>query len=236
MVKYVRDTRHGFGERPHYEPGELDRTFERLAVKFLSDKYGKPAFPFQTEDLKTFIEEHVDSLDQYADLSRYGAGVEGVTEFEPGRKPKVLISNALEAVENRLRSTLAHEFGHVHLHAYLFEMRARQSPELASDRKPGAIYCKPDTIVTASKVDWLEWQASYASSALLVPATFLRATIAPIREKHRLYGPTPEDSAPARDMIDAVTRTFQVSRDAARVRLSVLGYLGRATAMRSLFD
>ena len=36
MVRYVRDTQHGFGERPHYEPRELDREFEHLAVGFLN--------------------------------------------------------------------------------------------------------------------------------------------------------------------------------------------------------
>ena len=77
MVRYVRDTQHGFGERPHYEPRELDREFEHLAVGFLKGKYGEPQFPFETEDLKTFIEENVHSLDQYADLTRFGTGVEG---------------------------------------------------------------------------------------------------------------------------------------------------------------
>ncbi len=82
-MRYVRDTLHGFGERPHYEPHELDREFERLAANFLKAKHGEVRFPFETEDLKTFIEEHVESLDQFADLSRFGVRVEGVTEFRP---------------------------------------------------------------------------------------------------------------------------------------------------------
>lgn len=236
MVKQVRDNRHGFGERPHYEQHELDAMFERLAVKFLTDKYGAAEFPFQTEDLKTFIEEHVESLDQYADLSIYGPGVEGVTEFRRGQKPNVAIAEALQRVENRQRTTLAHEFGHVHLHAYLFEMRSNQLPGLQANRKPGAIYCMRDTMVSASKVDWLEWQASYASSALLIPATYLRKRIAPIREKHKLYGPTPEDGGAGREMIEEISKAFQVSKEAARVRLSVLNYLGRTSGTRSLFD
>lgn len=236
MVKYIPDPKHGFGERPHYEAKELDAIFERLAVKFLTDKYGKVEFPFQTEDLKTFIEEHVESLDQYADLSIYGAGVEGVTEFQPGRKPKVAIAEVLQKIENRQRTTLAHEFGHVHLHSYLFEMRGRQTSALPPNRKPGAIYCKRDTMVVASKVDWLEWQASYASSALLMPVTHLRKQIAPIHEEHKLFGPTPADSAAGLAMIEQTSKRFQVSKDAARVRLSVLNYLGRVSGTPSLFD
>jgi hypothetical protein len=36
-------------------------------------------------------------------------------------------------------------------------------------------------------------------------------------------------------MIELLVKGFQVSRDAARVRLSVLGLLGAATAAKSLF-
>jgi hypothetical protein len=126
MVRYVLDRKHGFGERPHYEAHELDIMFEQLAVAFLRKKYGKAEFPFSTEDLKIFIESHVEDLDQYADLTKYGAGVEGLTEFVASGKPKVAISEHLQRNENRQRTTLAHEFGHVHLHAYLFEMKSRQ--------------------------------------------------------------------------------------------------------------
>ena len=96
MVKYVADRKHGFGERPHYEARELDTMFEQLAVAFLRTKYGKVEFPFKTEDLKTFVEGHVADFDQYADLSIYGSGVEGLTEFVPGGKAKVAISNHLQ--------------------------------------------------------------------------------------------------------------------------------------------
>jgi hypothetical protein len=40
-VRYVRDTLHGFRERPHYEPVELDGMFEKIVVDFLKKKYGK---------------------------------------------------------------------------------------------------------------------------------------------------------------------------------------------------
>jgi hypothetical protein len=56
---------------------ELDVMFERLAVKLLKEKYGEPRFPFDTEDLKTFIEQHVEDLDQYADLTNTGQASKG---------------------------------------------------------------------------------------------------------------------------------------------------------------
>lgn len=235
MVKYVPDRKHGFGERPHYEPRELDAIFERLAVKFLSEKYGRAEFPFETEDLKIFIEEHVESLDQYADLTAYGPSVEGLTEFQQGGLPKVSIAEALHKVENRLRTTLAHEFGHVHLHAYLYEMRGRQVGGLLGGHKANAIYCKRELIVSAPQVDWLEWQAGYACSALLVPASYARNLIRPIHEKHKIFGAVADVSSAGQELIGAIAGGFKVSREAARVRLSVLGYLGQPSGTGSLF-
>ena len=236
MVKYVPDRMHGFGERPHYEARELDALFERLAVSFLKKKHGEPRFPFQTEDLKTFIEADVEDLDQYADLSIYGPGVEGLTEFKPGAKPKVAVASHLQSNENRLRTTLAHEYGHVHLHGYLFEMKDRQVDALAPNRKANAIYCKRDTMVSAARVDWLEWQASYASSALLMPASFVRKTIAPLHERLGIFGAVTADSAHGRALIDAIAAAFSVSKDAARVRLSVMNLLGTPSGTATLFS
>lgn len=88
-MKYVRDTLHGFRERPHYEPAELDSMFEKIVVDFLRQKHGKAEFPITTEDITVLIERDVSDLDQYADLTSYGSNVEGVTEFVRSGTPKV---------------------------------------------------------------------------------------------------------------------------------------------------
>ena len=54
-----------------------------------------------TDDLTVLIEMHHAELDSYADLSAYGADVEGVTEFFPNRGPKVSISERLEETYGR---------------------------------------------------------------------------------------------------------------------------------------
>ena len=121
-MKYIRDRTGRFPQRPHYDPEELDYECEAIITKFLREKYGHIKFPISTEDLTVFIEQHAGSLDVYADLSSYGAGVEGVTEFHIGKKPNVKISQTLSEDshrENRLRTTLTHEFGHVHFHTCL---------------------------------------------------------------------------------------------------------------------
>lgn len=237
MVREVADNRHGFGRRPHYEKRELDRMFEQLATSFLNAKHGEVKFPFDTEDLKTFIEGHVKSLDQYADLSRFGPLVEGVTVFRPGKgKPEVAVASFLQNNENRLRMTLAHEYGHVHLHAYLFDMKDRQKTTLPANHDPNGIYCKRDSIESAAAADWLEWQASYAASALLAPASFVRATVRPIIEQAGVFGPVDPASTHGTAMIAAVAGQFAISQIAARVRLSVLDILGKPNSTPSLFS
>lgn len=236
-MRYVPDRTRRFAERPHYEPQEIDVMFERIVAQFLKRRHGKVEFPIATDDLTVLIEEDTESLDPYADLSVYGEGVEGVTEFFPERQPIVRISKDLaeaESRENRYRTTLTHEYGHVRLHAYLFAAAA--SPGLFGDiRKPDVIRCKRDTIVTASQTDWMEWQAGYACGAVLMPSTHVRQAADNYRRKAGLYGPVPAHGQHGRAMIESVMARFQVSRDAARVRLSVLGILGAAAAHPTLF-
>ncbi|MCK1431412.1 ImmA/IrrE family metallo-endopeptidase [Bradyrhizobium sp. 87] len=225
---------HGFRERPHYEPAELDSMFEKLVGDHLRSKHGKVEFPISTDDITTLIERDVTDLDQYADLTMYGTGVEGVTEFARAGKPRVSISNDVHRFENRLRTTLTHEYGHVILHSYLFALEQRQ---LAVDgnRKPNAIYCKRDTMISASKTDWMEWQAGYVSGAALMPKTYLQKLVAEIQHARNIYGPCEPGSANGEALISAVVSGFAVSREAATVRLKILGYLGREQAIGNLF-
>lgn len=208
--------------------------FEKLVADFLRKKYGKIEFPLQTEDIKNLIEEDVDDLDQYADLTIYGDAVEGLTEFRKVGKPRVKISEAAHRHENRLRTTLTHEYGHVHLHGYLFGLRDYQL-DLAPNSQPNTIYCKRETMVTAGKTDWMEWQAGYACGAVLMPRSAVRTCVAELQHRRGIFGAVEPNSADGVVLIESVMKVFTVSRDAARVRLSVLGHLGQPTSIGSLF-
>jgi hypothetical protein len=228
-MRYVRDQTGRFPEHPHYEPKEFDTMFERIVVDFLKSRHGSVKFPFTTDDLTVLIEKETEDLDSYADLSGYGAA-----EFLPGRKPSVKIAKELaesDRRENRYRTTLSHEYGHVRLHGHLFGLGA--GPDLFDAKaKPGVIACKRDTMLTASRTDWLEWQAGYACGAV---STYARTAVSDYREQAGLYGQVQAFSDHGQAMIELLVNGFQVSRDAARVRLSVLGLLGAAPAAKSLF-
>jgi hypothetical protein len=211
--------------------------FERITIEFLKTRRSEPFFPITTDELTVLIEQDCEDLDSYVDLSHYPGNVEGVTEFWPGRKPRVKISQTLsesDIRENRLRTTLTHEFGHVKLHGYLFAM-GTSGDLFGTPRKPDVISCKRDTMISAPKNDWMEWQAGYACGAVLMPASHVRHHADEYRRTHNLYGAVSVATAHGQALIDAVVAAFQVSRDAARVRLSVLGILGAAAISGSLF-
>lgn len=238
-MKYVPDRQHGLAQRPHYEPAELDMMFEQIIVKFLKRKYGTVRFPVATEDLKTLIERDVSDLEQYADLSQFGDGVEGVTLFYPGCKPKVYVKAELtddDRRENRLRTTLTHEYGHVCLHAPLFAIEQPNLGLFESGAKQRGIYCKRDTMIQVRQADWMEWQAGYACGSVLMPVTYVRRTAAQIHERLGIFGAASAETPAGISLISSVVDGYQVSRDAARVRLSVLGLLGQAPTARSLFS
>lgn len=220
-MKEVPDNTGRFGMRPHYESKELDRLFERRLAEFFRDTHGKIPTPITTDDLTRLIEQDTSDFDPGADLSRYGEGVEGVTEFPKQGKPRVRIASELaydEVRENRYRTTLTHEYGHVHLHTYLFQMQ-----DAASNREQ---VCKRDTITGARNTDWIEWQAGYACSAILMPASLLKQKAKTFAADRGLEIGPPIRGLPVFDLINLVKTDFQVSEAAARVRLSVMGFLG----------
>lgn len=239
MVTYVRDLTGRFQQRPHYKPEELDRECESIITGFLKSLHGQIRFPVETEDLKTLIERDASDLDIYADLSVYGSDVEGVTEFYAGRKPTVKISALLtedERRENRLRTTLTHEYGHVRFHGYLFQVEPPPPDLLRQQANRDKIICKRDSMIDAAQTDWMEWQAGYICGALLMPKGALHEICGAFAERHGLFGAISLQTAHGAALIASVASTFKVSGDAARVRLLKLGFVTEAAANHSLFD
>jgi len=237
-VKYVRDTTGRFQQRPHYEPDELDVECERIIKPFLKDLYGEIKYPVQTEDLKKLIERDADDLDVYADLTGYGLEVEGVTEFRPGKKPSVSISAELtedDRRENRLRTTLTHEYGHVRFHAYLWEIEPPSADLLRQQPNRDKIICKRDTMIDAVQTDWMEWQAGYICGALLMPKSAVIGLCREHIEANGIYGPVSLQSPAGSQIIQTIVKAFQVSQDAARVRLLKLGLATAAAETKNLF-
>jgi Zn-dependent peptidase ImmA (M78 family) len=93
-----------------------------------------------------------------------------------------------------------------------------------------SIKCKRDNIFGASEVDWMEWQAGYVCGAVLMPHTRIKAIAKEHFESTRQRGPLGDKTQAAADLIGRVVKAFQVSADAARVRmlkLTILSEVGR---------
>jgi hypothetical protein len=241
-MKWVSDTTGRFDWRPYYEPAELDDECEHIVAGFLREKNGVVRFPISTDDLTVMLEQETSDLDLFADLSRDGDDVEGVTDFFPHKKPAVRIARELSldnTKSQRLRTTLAHEYGHVRFHSFLWNLSATEHPcqlmakKLArqyrryqlirrtfGNARIGACFsCKRDDICDAPFSDWMEWQAGYAGGAFLMPVSLVREFLSRTEGQNSIAGNA------ASELIAGLAAEFDVSPDAARVRLLKLGFL-----------
>ncbi len=195
----------------------------------MEKRYGRLVFPIPTDALTKLIERDAGDLDLYADLSGEGPGVEGLTEFFPGELPQVRIASALSEQEwraHRLRTTLAHEYGHVRFHGHLWQEKL-SSPSMSAELANKAVpRCNRNTVLGTSASDWMEWQAGRASGSLLMPTTYLKRLVSRYFDRRGIYANhVRSGSPPATELEKSVCSTFFVSKEAARVRLSKLGYV-----------
>jgi hypothetical protein len=219
-MKLVRDTTGRFRERPHYELDELEEECERTAFTFLEEQYGQVLIPIPTNALVVLIEQYAEDLDLFADLSGEGAGVQGVTEFFTSGKPQVRIARELSKQfwrAHRLRTTLAHEYGHVLPHARLWAQNGVAS---------GPHRCLRQTLLPRSTTtDWMEWQAGYVSGALLMPRSRVKLLVEAFVKDANAKLPLDLESEDTSELKQRMSVAFDVSSEAAGVRLLKLGHL-----------
>ena len=218
-MKLIPDHTGRFPERPHYEIEELEDECERIITSFLERRYGQIVIPVPTDALKVLIEGEAAKLLR-ADLSHEGEEVHGITEFFPGCKPWVSIARELSAQPwraHRERTTLAHEYGHVHWHTPLYDRYCR----------PGERHkcARGQLLPRLGQRDWMEWQAGYISGALLMPRSRLKLQVEAFRREHAVRLPLTAGSVDGQILIGRVGELFDVSREAAEVRLLQLGHL-----------
>lgn len=239
-MRYVRDTAGRFGQRPHYEMSELDEECEYIITSFMQEQHGRLILPIPTDDLTKLIERDTDDLDMYSDLSDEGSDVEGITYFRPGQKPTVRIASSLSEnrrLENRLRTTLSHEYGHVKYHDPLWQRVKKPTLDLFTEANSISVQkCQRAKIVHAAVSDWMEWQAGHICGAILMPVGPLRRLFQMYLEQYNLYAPLSLSTPAARELIVQVTSQFAVSQDAARVRLTKMGYMTEQEVGPTLFN
>lgn len=231
-MRWVVDKTGRFAQRPHYDSAELDGECEQLITSFLREKHGDVRFPIDTNDLIILLERAAQDVDTFADLSGEGPDVEGVTYFNPNGKPDVKISARLSNdpwAAHRFRTTATHELGHVTFHNFLWPIEPRPAlfyPDEQVHQDPSP-RCKRDNIQPVLATDWMEWQAGYACGSFLMPISHLKRVVADARKSAGLLNSPQANSDGAQHVISAVKVAFDVSTDAARVRLYQLHLLNQ---------
>jgi hypothetical protein len=216
----IRDRTGRFPRRPHWEIRELEQMCEETITSFLRQHFGFERIPVPTEAVTMLIERDAADLDLATNLSDDIHEVFGFTQFERGRKPLVTIARELweqRHRNNRLRTTLTHEYGHVMLHTWLYD-------KYGAARSSQRCYWQ-SLLPTGQVVDWFEWQAGYASGALLMPESFARRSAEAYFQNRSERPPVAKGSPEASVLCQRISLAFDVSVEAATVRLSQLGYL-----------
>ena len=220
-MRWIADNTGRFTTRPFYSNEDMESECEGVVSDFLIEARGAVTYPLTTDDLTLIVERYAD-LNLYADLRSEGDDVQGLTSFKSGKRPSVMIDERLSADErraNRLRTTLAHEFGHVRLHNIMFQDEARGVPLFGAART-GEQKCRREGIVSPSRVDWLEFQAGYVCTALLAPK---RRVIEILARANPAGEPLVVGELSAETAARAVAHAFEISVEAARVRIQSVG-------------
>ncbi len=180
-------------------------------------------------EVDAFIERHLRAkLDPYAVLD---PEVLGYVDFPAPERPEVYINRDLSdladgeadastAAVGRLRATMAHEAAHIMFHRVLYLEQEGQGTLFGAPTNPRdrlmRCYKKQFGVVTGS--DWREVQANRGMAALLMPAPVFRAVAG--EELDRLG--LPPGSGPNSRLAATLASRFQVSRQAASIRLETL--------------
>jgi hypothetical protein len=218
VIIWIPDPTGRFGQRPYFPQDLLDRRCERVIRDFTQKLYGQVTIPIPTGALIKLLQRDAADFNHYADLREEGDGVEGVTYFNSGRRPDVCIARELfdnRVRAHRLRYALAHEYGHVRWHAPAWRRRWIQKEEIRR--------CLP-VLTLETGYDWMEWHANYTGGAFLMPYTYVHRTVQAFFEGREIRQ-LPYGSPQATNLHQLVAEAFDVSDEAARIRLAQLGYL-----------
>lgn len=221
-MRYKKDDTGRFDKRPHFELGYLDELCERTLLDYLTSTLESIAWPVSTETIIKLVERDTEELDLFTSMEEFGLddGVDGFTDYSGSSKPLVYINKRLynkPYLENRLRTTLAHEYGHVLLHGPLFRddspCKLLKSPDEWTRPVPRTLSQR------AKSKDWMEWQANYAMGALLMPKAAVEELVTWYARKYGFSAPFGERTGHAMQLAEATSKHFLVSVEAASIRL-----------------
>ena len=244
---------------PVLSKGDIEEIAESYLGDFDSNILEEPMPTPIEEFLENYLHLEVDYADITPDgsvlgLTTFNNGILTVYDLEKGKykdiyvkKGTVVINNGLltEDQEGRCRFTNAHECGHWMLHREMFETHEEQINifDMLDNKEAKSIKCLKRSFEDYSEkrtfktdTDWMEWQANYTSSCLIMPKrTFIIAAQNIFKEVgiDDSYITLDRDFDAyefANDMSRELAGIFNVSIQAASIRLRQLKIVREETA------
>ena len=229
-MRSSRDDRSPWGKRVYFESHEFETMMQGLLLRAGSDVFVAGSGVDVDRVLLAGLELEAD----YVSLPN---GVLGRTLFLADGSAQVQVSRELadEAevdtiARRRLRTTLAHECGHVACHRTLFladteTISLFPSSEGQEEEKP-AILCRESTVAPGYSGEWWEYQANRCMASLLLP----RHLLAPqFRAVLTSVGVDSYEEAAKQGKDEGMVRTlanmFDISWQALLYRLRDLGFI-----------
>ena len=217
-----------FSERPYYER----RVIEKIAVDSLRSVDLLPASPGPIR-IDRFLEKHFRVCPVYKDLP---AGLLGYTEFGSQGPREVVVSKSLAESDTLpaarlVRSTLAHEGGHMLLHSHLFTVQNRPQSssflEKEYDVTDSKILCREDSVSTTKGVKqnrrydgrWWEYQANLMIGALLLPSHLVAQALESMCSKRGTLGLQELPQERREEAAALLSDTFDVNPIVATIRI-----------------
>ena len=245
---YVPEIKRKRSGTPVLSRKEIDAIGENLVSDINPAAMQKP----QEIDIDLFVQDYLGADQDFQYLSHCGVylgmtvfnDTDKVPVYDPIQKRAEYISAKANTIiidqtlleekqEHRYRFTMGHEASHVFLHTPYFAYDPNQITlmDLMSGEKEAAmIQCRVDTkkmnceqqAVWTDK-EWMEWQANALSSAVLMPRAMVLKIVQEIRKKPGFC----QKAEAQRCYIEAdtVSQVFNVSFQAATIRLKELGVM-----------
>jgi len=241
-MKIRRDESSPWGQRVYFEDNEFELMMDELRYKAGEGSFSEG----KGVDVDLVLPRSQDVEADYEDLPE---NVMGRALFNPDGRVEIQISRRLAdnaeidiVSRRRLRTTLAHECGHVACHRQLFIKDTTTLPLFGTDKrvqkKPVAILCRDDT-VGKFKYDgqWWEYQANQCMVELLLPR---RLFVPRVRKQLDDFAmPSFEEAIKAgfaeriiRNLVDI----FDVSQISTFYRLEFLGFVPKQNQISLLLD
>lgn len=240
MPMYKPEYRSKSNKLPVLSKQEIDVIGERFVADFCPRALKEPC----AIDIDMFAQEYLGLNQDFHFLSHNGIYLgmmvfhdtdsvvvynptENVADYVSANARTIIIDNGLldENQEHRYRFTMGHESAHDILHSAYFNQAFNpdQMTLFGAMNMMPTVQCRIDSSKQPAKTakwtndDWMEFQANRLSSAILMPTSAVRMVIA--------EEPIHHDPFRAASCVYRISKTFNVSVQAAEIRLRELNSL-----------